>query len=209
MPGAKSMGPLFCGVGLTSNGIFSASSLATRRPGKYLGILSSSTLLIISIRVCILVTFSIYLRTGIEIFRRRSHLRSFSHGTPSETSIIENPFTNPFSSFKTTEVTITSELASLPHSNGSQASLKFDPMGRLMPSQQSYEQYSVTIERGPMSPIFTVQKPSSPQFLPPNRNAAMEANTAAFSYLKCALLFFVSLMITWVNSTALFMHELF
>ena len=158
------------------------------------------------VRLCILTTFTIYLRTGLEIFKRRSHLRSFSHGSPSETSVIENPFTNPFSSFKTTEVTITSELIGLPHSNGSQTSLKFDPMGRAMSAQQNYEQYSVTIERGSMSPMFSVPKFSGSKFHPPHRNAAMEANTAAFSYLKCALLFFVSLMITWVSSARSWAH---
>ena len=193
------MGPPSCGAGLILSGTFSASPLAMHRHGTKFRPAPVFTLLTFSARICILISFSIYLRTGIEIFRRRAHLRSVSHGSPSETSIIENPFTNPFSSFKTTEVTITSELVSLPHSNGSHLSLKFDSIGRAMSSQQNYEQYSVTIERGPMSPIFIDPKPSSPQFQPPNRNAAMEANAAAYSYLKCALLFFVSLMITWVS----------
>ena len=190
----------FCGVGLISNGIFSVSSLAMARHGMLSSFPCAYAMLTCSIRICILTTFSIYLLTGLEIFKRRSQLRSFSHDSASEASMIENPFTNPFSSFKITEVTITSELVGLPHSNGSQTSLKYDSMGRAMSGQQNYEQYSVTIERGPMSPIFTVPKSPKSNLHPPHRNAAMEANAAAYSYLKCALLFFVSLIITWVSS---------
>jgi len=104
---------------------------------------------------------------------------------------------NPFTSFKTTEIHVTSEPAGLPTSSNTNVSDKLDPKCRVM-SSRGYEQYSIKIERGPISqgPPPTPGTQAAVQRL--NRTA-MEANTAAWGYTKCALMFFVSLMITWVG----------
>lgn len=69
---------------------------------------------------------------------------------------------------------------------------------------KGYDQYSVTIGSAPMSPRPEAPPPMTPRahstIAQRNNRAAMEANRAAFGYTKVALLFFVSLLVTWVNS---------
>jgi len=122
---------------------------------------------------------------------------------------------NPFTSFKTTEIHITSELATIVSPSMSKAYLSsdgrddksdlFDGSGipsRTLSNNRGYDQYSITIGSAPMSPQF-----EAPQVTPAratmiqqrSSRAAMEANTAAWGYTKVALLFFVSLLITWVR----------
>ena len=74
-------------------------------------------------------------------------------------------------------------------------------------------QYSVTINCTPASPITSPSlrpktwasstAPLSPRADLQRRNnrAALEANTVAWSYTKCAILFFISLLVTWVPSS--------
>ncbi|MCJ1254764.1 hypothetical protein MMC24_002580 [Lignoscripta atroalba] len=154
--------------------------------------------------VSIAVTFTMYILAGREIFAKRQQLRSFSHPSPTptrSTSMVANPFV----SFKTTEVRITSELVGLPAANSSQTSLHLDSKERIK-SSHGYDQYSVTVETRPMSP--GLEQPTRPPPTPgaqsmynKHNNAAMEANTAAWAYTKTALLFFASLLITWVPSS--------
>ena len=106
---------------------------------------------------------------------------------------------NPFTSYKTTEVQITSELADLSHPNLSKPSIKLDPNDQSL-SNQGYQQYTITIERGPMSAkIQTPLRSGTDRIEDLQHNVALEANAAAWGYTKCALLFFVSLLITWVS----------
>lgn len=170
---------------------------------------------------CILISFSIYALSGREIFLKRQQLRAFSH-PPTDTTPIENPFTD----FKTTEIQITSELATLNSLDVTKVFLS--PDGRIgrqaatpSPSRTHYDPYTVTIGSAPMSarevpmsatsPGEEVISPSSvpkmelPQFVKPSlqhrkNRAALEANAAAWGYTKVALLFFVSLLITWVRA---------
>ncbi|KAL8680732.1 MAG: hypothetical protein Q9186_003079 [Xanthomendoza sp. 1 TL-2023] len=114
--------------------------------------------------IAILVSFTLYAMSGREIFLKRQQLRAFHSSSP-------NPVANPFTSFKTTEVEITSELADLPSRN--------------------HDQYSIKISSSAMSPTFS----DAPTVVPPtptttnavqcrNNRAAMEANTAAWGYTK-------------------------
>lgn len=161
---------------------------------------------------CIIITFVIYVMAGHHIFRKRRALRAFtgrsqSTGATTKASVppLVSPMAisviNPFASFKTTEVQITSEPASTssPTRNASQASHRTGTYG----TSAAYQQYSVTIERN-TEPV-AVPPPPTPGAVPSHRmrqvNAAMDANTAAWGYTKCALLFFVSLLITWVPSS--------
>ena len=174
----------------------------------------------------ILISMFIYIIAGREIFAKRRQLRAFSNPTRPVPVKIENPFT----SFKTTEVEVTRELAvirtpslsqvylspqdksrtqqSSPQQDQHSGYLETDPP-HTSPAKQGYDQYSVNIASQPISSPFNV----APQVRPSavrmttgqqrNNTAALEANTAAWGYTKVALLFFVSLLVTWVShSTA-------
>ena len=72
------------------------------------------------------------------------------------------------------------------------------------PSARGYDQYSVTIGSTPMSPTMemspvTVVKSGGVEKRKNSRNQANDANAAAWGYTKVALLFFVSLLVTWVS----------
>ncbi|MCJ1283037.1 hypothetical protein MMC26_002364 [Xylographa opegraphella] len=145
--------------------------------------------------VSILIIFIIYIWAGIEIFEKRRQLRTFKHAVP-EVTIIANPFT----SYVTTEVEITSEV----NPNTTRLSPQPYNLEEDVPGY-GFSAYVVKVERGqqrPESPL--VQDIHSRQ-----QSIAMEANTAAWGYLKCAMLFFVSLLITWVPSSANRVHSLF
>lgn len=84
-----------------------------------------------------------------------------------------------------------------------------DELPARSPSARGYDQYSVTIGSTPMSPTMemssiTVVKSGGGgvEKVKNNRSRANDANAAAWGYTKVALLFFVSLLITWVSQTA-------
>ena len=131
--------------------------------------------------IAILVSFTLYAISGREIFVKRQQLRAF-HDSPPHLVEVPNPFTN----FKTTEVEITSELADLPSRN-------HDPYSIKISSSKTNPTISDAITTVNVTSTFAAAK----QYRV-NR-AVMEANTAAWGYTKVALLFFVSLLITWVS----------
>ena len=131
---------------------------------------------------------------GVEIFRRRGQLRSFKD-QKSDNHSAGDPYTNT----KTTEIEIFSELANLSSSYGPRPLLsKIGMTDGSMPNS-GYEPYSIKIERGSLKHQALPRTPSAPSFPHRSANAALEANTAAKAYTKCAMLFFVSLLITWVS----------
>ena len=159
-------------------------------------------------RCCILTSFTIYLAAGREIFAKRQQLRAFSN--PSRPALIE--VENPFTSFKKTEIYVTTELATMTSPNIRDVFFPIDESEKSKglpsrrPSNGGYDQYSVTIGSAPpMSPSFQAP-PTPPKGLVTvqlrnnnnNNKAANDANAAAFGYTKVALLFFVSLLVTWV-----------
>ena len=173
---------------------------------------------------CILLSFCIYAFSGREIFIKRQQLRAFNNA-PAEVAPVENPFTD----FKTTEIRITSELATLQSPDPATDFLAIeDGAGRTgaspSPSGQHYDPYTVTIgsvltdpkdlsilptdpREKVMSPL-PVPKVDLPQAAKPSvqqkkNRAALEANAAAWGYAKVAMLFFVSLLITWVSGMLL------
>lgn len=134
------------------------------------------------------------------IFAKRRELRAFSKPTQRELVGIEHP---P-ASFKTTEIHVTSEFATLQSPN---VSKDLFMQGRQYPepNNQGHDQYSVTIGPASRRPSSEVPPPNKiaaahPTIALRNNGAAMEANKAAFGYTKVALLFFVSLLVTWVSS---------
>ncbi|KAL6715886.1 hypothetical protein ACLMJK_006847 [Lecanora helva] len=159
---------------------------------------------------CIFIAFSIYVIAGREIFKKRKQLRAF--GSPCRPAVAQ--VENPFMSYKTTEIHITSEIAPMASylSDAPDVSLGFEnvkgglgatsrPSPSRLPSDTSkgYNQYTVEIRSTPVSPRCEVPPP--PKALSRNNRAAMDANTAAWAYTKVALLFFISLLVTWVPSS--------
>ncbi|KAI4171764.1 MAG: hypothetical protein LQ343_004015 [Gyalolechia ehrenbergii] len=139
---------------------------------------------------------------GREIFRKREELRAF--GQPSHASVEE-----PFSGSKTTEVSVTSELAGFhilnpPAHCFDPARPSIDnPHHKSTISPQGYEQYSTTINSSPSSTAFEPSPRTSHHSASAYKRyrTALEANAAAWRYTKVALLFFVSLCVTWIPSS--------
>ena len=151
-----------------------------------------------------MVSFSIYIIAGMNIYKRGGQLRFFKHQNSGD-MVHPNPLTNT----RTTEIEISSELASTNH---------YEPRSSLSktratdgpPSIPGYEPYSIRIERAPTNhQLHTMSTPTTPGFPHRPGNNVLEANTAAKAYTKCAMLFFVSLLITWVRSYHLFFEVIF
>lgn len=169
---------------------------------------------------CILFSFCIYAISGREIFMKRQQLRAFNNA-PAGNVPVEDPFTD----FKTTEIRITSELATLQLPDPITDPLPaVDGVGREginpSPTGHHYDPYTVTIDSVLTDPKFAPTVPSDPrekamsplpvpkvdlpQAAKPSvqqkkNRAALEANVAAWGYAKVAMLFFISLLITWVS----------
>lgn len=158
--------------------------------------------------VVIAFTFSIYLWAGKEIFAKRRQLRNFDHAASDVTfPVIQNPFISPFVSVRTTEISVTTEL---PSRNRSYPKFALDESGCII-SDTGFDAYSVVIGAGTKQDRTLAHSPAlqrSSEFVGlktdinvKHMQAAMQANEAAFSYCKCALLFFASLLVTWVPSS--------
>ena len=135
---------------------------------------------------------------------KRKQLRAFNSTNRPAYVVVENPFT----SFKTTEVHVTSEPMDSPLHDTLNVLGKVDGTG----SSPALGQYSVTIDCSspPITSPNLSPKTWASSRAPPSRRsdlqrrsnrAALEANTAAWSYTKCAILFFISLLVTWVPSS--------
>ena len=160
--------------------------------------------------VCITASLCLYVLAGIEIFRKRSQLVKFKDPHRQNTEVKSPAVENPFTDFKTTEIQISSEPATntpLGRTTPSNALSPNDSRYLAIPTptvpsdQQSY--FVTTIRSTPSRlgsdySIPTVAQ--SPQVIQQRRKqrAAVEFNTAALGYTKVALLFFCSLIITWV-----------
>lgn len=155
--------------------------------------------------VTIFVTFFIYSRAGGEIYRKHKQLKELnytSHYEP-EPSYMMDPF-----SIKTTEVSVTSEvitsseegrvdLASVsPRSPAAAYSVTISSdtkPGKVRDSSS----YDITPTSLPAPTVAPAPKPSRKR-----RGATFEATNAAWSYAKCALLFFTAMLVTWIPSSA-------
>lgn len=134
---------------------------------------------------------------GREIFRKRAELRAFRQ--PSRASVEE-----PWSGYKTTEVCVSSELAGFnipeaPANCFDTANPNHNPTAL----SRGYEQYSTIINSSPPSTAFDPSPRTSSQSTSAYKRykAALEANAAAWRYTKVALLFFISLCVTWIPSS--------
>ncbi|RYP46371.1 hypothetical protein DL769_011399 [Monosporascus sp. CRB-8-3] len=155
--------------------------------------------------VSILLTFFIYIRAGGDIYQKRRQMRYFSSSHDrSETLTMDDPY-----STKTTEVTVTSETVGEDSRGVGLASLERGISTRA-PVEQRNPVCSVTISADVRAPqgLGNASKSNGSGLPPPTRGGRMkrrtnyQANSAAWSYTKCALLFFTALLITWIPSSA-------
>lgn len=157
-------------------------------------------------RVTILITFFIYIRAGRTIYEKRKQLHDFK-SEPDPLSVNGESV----ATIKRTEVTVTTEAAVDPRDT------QLGPMGRgkELPSANSAAgAYSVHISAENCGddmqlPIQgrTIQQTSTIQVAPhrppnPSGRRNHELNNAAWSYTKCAILFFTAILITWIPSSA-------
>ena len=172
---------------------------------------------------CILLSFGIYAISGREIFTKRQQLRAFNHAL---TNVV--PAKNLSTDFKTTEIRVKRELATLKPPDKATVFLSPDERtgrrGTNLPSGGHYDPYTVSIGSTTMGPRVAPTSTTYPTEEATNpssdsrmelrsltrssihqrkHGAALEANAAAWAYTKVALLFFVSLLITWVRAQTL------
>ncbi|CRG86650.1 Cyclic AMP receptor 2 [Talaromyces islandicus] len=151
----------------------------------------------------IFLTFTIYIRVGLHIYRNRRLLQNFS--SADQRGTIDSAFEIHASKV----VRITSETA---HANSSKNATGQAPSHghgdleseRISGAAENYARYSVTVERGdsiPMAPIHA-QDVSVPPASAAGQNARNALNSAAArAYCKYAVLYFIALLVTWVPST--------
>ncbi|KID95640.1 G-protein coupled receptor, partial [Metarhizium majus ARSEF 297] len=161
--------------------------------------------------IAILITFSIYIRAGRTIYEKRKQLYDFHSSDPDPLSVDGEAL----ATVKRTEVMVTSEAIAEP-------GITLGPMPRRDSSsadnpQNASAAYSVHISANnamvsdgkPVLPIpgTTIHHASTVQIAShrlskPARRHIHELNNAAWSYTKCAILFFTALLITWIPSSA-------
>ncbi|KAL8662451.1 MAG: hypothetical protein Q9202_004694 [Teloschistes flavicans] len=156
--------------------------------------------------VCIAIAFTLYVMSGKEIFRKRKELRAFRE--PSRTSIDDNT-----GGYKTTQISVFSEVAGSnppqPPENcfdtvNSRHVSHYNPRDDPESAPSGYEQFSTIINSGPPGTTFDPwSRPASiaTATVKQRYSSALEANTAAWRYTKVALLFFISLCVTWIPSS--------
>lgn len=125
---------------------------------------------------------------------KRRELRAVSHQ-----NLFQDQIENPFTNFKTTEIHITSELVPIPPKESLNA-LSKSHGGKEMPKDRGYDRYTVTIASNPKA--IPPHTPNGEILTLRHQKAAAEANRAAWGYTKIAILFFLSLLITWVRIQA-------
>ena len=125
---------------------------------------------------------------------KRYELRAFSRGFRCTIDV-----ENRLSSYKTTEVHITRELAPIPAKAAADAHSNIE-VGEVEAIGRGYDQYTVTIASDPVPRPALISTPSGDACPSRQYSVALEANTAAWGYTKIAILFFVSLLVTWVSA---------
>ncbi|KAI0124372.1 G-protein coupled receptor [Xylariales sp. AK1849] len=160
--------------------------------------------------VVIVVTFFIYLRAGGDIYQKRKQMRYFSSSHDPEPLTMDDP-----SSSKTTEVMVTTEDASGQEGidltnlgrDGAEACSSQPPPGAAysvtISSSVRDDRHSRTDLSPPIQSNVVIREPAvARQGRRSKRRANFEVNNAAWSYTKCAILFFTAILITWIPSSA-------
>lgn len=134
--------------------------------------------------LAIFATFTIYVTVGKVVLKWRRELLKFPQGASSATE--SRPGCKTPGITRTTEVFITSE--PIQFAEDTQRQHGRDDQSQMSPRPKSHSQFR--------------SKP------PRSSSGTVDANTAAIKYCKCAMLFFVALLVTWVPSTINRIHTL-
>ena len=145
-------------------------------------------------RIVLVATFLIYALAGRVIFRLRKNLRSFAKDPHSSLRESVRPQVAPgriaITTVDTVETTTARDNDTIPRHNtppGTFPGLTRDVIPQVASG------YSCHIEAVPPGRNIQGIRPKS------RGNSAVEANTAAWAYCRCAMLFFLALLITWVR----------
>ena len=149
------------------------------------------------LRVVMCITFAIYIRVGVEIYRKGRMLRSLAYQY-SGSSSMSKPLSKKSNGSRSTEVRITSEpmnVQVVPH-----AQIRSDE-GM---AAKGYDEYTITIEAKGESQDG---EPATEQQIPLERrpvlrshgSSANDSNAAAWGYARCAFFFFLAMLVTWVS----------
>ncbi|RPB27068.1 hypothetical protein L211DRAFT_855979 [Terfezia boudieri ATCC MYA-4762] len=162
--------------------------------------------------IVLVFTFSIYILAGNVIFKLRGSLRFFARGELSSVSTGTGNYGSgggtvtslpPAASVnqgvtRAQNSNAQGDQSNIPNTSATVPILR-DPgpvagVGMLQP--QGYPSYSCTVE----SPGMNIP-PISNAVITARQKSAVEANTAAWAYCRCAMLFFLALVITWLPSS--------
>ncbi|TQS39327.1 hypothetical protein Golomagni_00152 [Golovinomyces magnicellulatus] len=149
--------------------------------------------------VVILVSLSIYIRAGKDIWIKRQQLRNNCASPPNPILIMKDPFgSEPIGQVM---VSHTIETRS-EHFIGS-CDVEYPRSSAPDALRQASTDYRIEISANPKNRELSSYVPMEDfQSTPVRRYAAMEANRAIWSYTKVSALFFVAMMITWIPSSA-------
>ncbi|KAM0554030.1 hypothetical protein ACHAPJ_007105 [Fusarium lateritium] len=141
--------------------------------------------------IIIFISFAIYARAGITIYKWKRRLNSFSNSYELNTSsqAAQNP--DHLGIAKTTNITITTSDSAPP--GFGQA---FGPTIRPEPV------HSANIYTGPAPPVASSSEQRNITTQNLDRTRRSPSDEAAMAYAKCALLFFTAMLITWIPASA-------
>lgn len=145
------------------------------------------------------MTSGIYIRVGKEVFDKRRQLRHLSWVTSDRGP--EQPPKNSIAWSEFTETRITSEPALEHVEHTSRGGLPFDGQPS-SPNRTPQSPYKFSVNGGKFGKgkhkrgSFQSDRPGTAG---QPRRTSMEANSATWAYTKCASLFFLSLVVTWVR----------
>jgi hypothetical protein len=132
-----------------------------------------------------ITSFVIYIRVGVHVYLNRKRLTKMSPGDPSNSG-------HTFSGIRTTEVQVT-------------RNNRMEPEDIHAKLQQ--EQYSITISSRQGGYIPRPTKPPA-AVSKPRKSTRMGVDKVTWAYTRCAMLFALSLLITWTPSSANRVHGL-
>ncbi|KAI1812231.1 family A G protein-coupled receptor-like protein [Poronia punctata] len=148
----------------------------------------------------ILATFFIYIRAGREIYQKRRQLRALGNSSRSAHDVETTTINADVQPTKTTEITVTSE--SVEGTELQDASPLRTLSTRSETKPQPAGTYSIMISSDHLGRAAQEKKDTPTTSGKTRRRQNNEAGNAAWSYTKCAILFFTALLVTWIPSSA-------
>jgi len=159
--------------------------------------------------IVLVFTFSIYILAGNVIFKLRGSLRFFARGELSSVSTGTGNYGSGGGTVtslppaalanqgitRTQNINVQGDQSNMGNTSATVPILRDPgPVAGVGIQPQGYPSYSCTVEssRRNIPPI-------SNTMITARQKSAVEANTAAWAYCRCAMLFFLGLVITWVS----------